>query len=155
MKKRILSLLACGVLAVSSVAGLAACNKGGDAIKLTVWGSAAQQETFKQMAEEFKKANPDKTYEIKIGIGEEDMAYSNVSKDPSAAADVYCYSNDQLMPLLRVGALARIGGTYLDNIKARTRRSRARSHGERRTRKCTAIRTLRTTVTLCSTISRL
>lgn len=127
MKKRILSLLACGVLAVSSVAGLAACNKGGDAIKLTVWGSAAQQETFKQMAEEFKKANPDKTYEIKIGIGEEDMAYSNVSKDPSAAADVYCYSNDQLMPLLRVGALARIGGTYLEKIKAENSEDAAKS----------------------------
>ena len=127
MKKRILSLLACGVLAVSSVAGLAACNKGGDAIKLTVWGSAAQQETFKQMAEEFKKANPDKTYEIKIGIGEEDMAYSNVSKDPSAAADVYCYSNDQLIPLLRVGALARIGGTYLEKIKAENSEESAKS----------------------------
>lgn len=116
MKKRFVSLLACGVLTVSAVAGLTAC--GDDSIKLTVWGSAAQQETFTQMAEEFKKANPDKKYDIKIGIGEEDMAYSNVSKDPSAAADVYCYSNDQLVPLLRVGALARIGGNYLDNIKA-------------------------------------
>lgn len=127
MKKRIVALLACGVLAVSSVAGLAACKKDGDAINLTVWGSAAQQETFAQMAEEFKRANPDKKYNIKIGIGEEDMAYSNVSKDPSAAADVYCYSNDQLIPLLRVGALARIGGTYLDNIKAENSEDAAKS----------------------------
>ncbi len=120
MKKRIVSLLACGVLAASAVAGLTACDGGGDgdAIKLTLWGSAAQQETFTKMAEEFKKANPDKKYDIKIGIGEEDMAYSNVSKDPSAAADVYCYSNDQLIPLLSVGALARIGGTNLDKVKA-------------------------------------
>lgn len=117
MKKRIVSLLACGVLAAGAAAGLTACNKDGDKIKLTVWGSAAQQETFTQMVEEFKKANPDKKYDIKVGIGEEDMAYSNVSKDPTAAADVYCYSNDQLIPLLRVGALARIGGNYLENIK--------------------------------------
>lgn len=117
MKKRLVSLLACGVLTAGAVAGLTACG-GKDSIQLTIWGSAAQEETFKQMAEEFKKANPDKNYDIKVGIGEEDMAYSNVSKDPSAAADVYCYSNDQLIPLLRVGALARIGGSYLDTIKA-------------------------------------
>lgn len=118
MKKRIISLLACGVLSASAVFGLAGCGGGDDEIELTIWGSAAQEQTFKDMAEEFKKANPDKKYKIKVGISEEDMAYSNVSKDPSAAADVYCYSNDQLVPLLRVGALARIGGTKLDNIKA-------------------------------------
>lgn len=119
MRKRVICLACCSLLAASAVLGMTACNKGGgDTIKLTVWGSAAQQDTFEKMAEDFKKANPDKKYEIKIGIGEEDMAYSNVSKDPSAAADVYCYSNDQLVPLLRVGALARIGGNYLDRIKA-------------------------------------
>lgn len=117
MKKRILALLACGALAASAVTGMAACTKD-SGIELTVWASAAQQETFTQMAEEFKKANPDKKYNIKIGIGEEDMAFSNVGKDPTAAADVYCYSNDQLYPLLRVGALARVGGSYLDGVKA-------------------------------------
>ena len=117
MKKRILALLACGALAASAVTGMAACTKD-SGIELTVWASAAQQETFTQMAEEFKKANPDKKYNIKIGIGEEDMAFSNVGKDPIAAADVYCYSNDQLYPLLRVGALARVGGSYLDGVKA-------------------------------------
>lgn len=115
--KKALSLLACGVLLAGAMSGLAGCG-GNDAIELTVWGSAAQQETLAQMAEEFKKANPDGKYKIEIGISEEDMAYSNVSKDPSAAADVYCYSNDQLIPLLRVGALARIGGANLENIKA-------------------------------------
>lgn len=117
MKKRILSLLAGTVLAASAIAGFAGCGGNSDAIKLTVWGSAAQTETLTQMAEEFKKANSDKKYDIKIGISEEDMAYSNVNKDPSAAADVYTYSNDQLIPLLRIGALARIGGTYLETVK--------------------------------------
>lgn len=118
MKKRIISMLACGVLAASSVVGLAACGKDAETVELTLWGTATQQETFKQMAEEFKKANPDVNYNIKVGIGEEDMAFSNVGKDPDAAADVYCYSNDQLVPLLRVGALARLGGSYLENVKS-------------------------------------
>lgn len=118
MKKRIASLLACGVLSIGAVMGVTGCGDKGETVQLTVWGPAAQQATLAQMAEEFKKANPDTNYDIKIGVSEEDMAYSNVGKDPSAAADVYCYSNDQLIPLLRVGALARIGGTNLDALKA-------------------------------------
>ena len=114
MKKRLISLLACGVLTASAVAGLAGCSND----SLTVWGSAAQQETLKAMVEEFKSANPDFKYDIKVGICEEEWAYSNVSKDPSAAADVYAYSNDQLIPLLRVGALAKLGGQFLKDVKA-------------------------------------
>ena len=115
MKKRIVSMLICGALAASSVAGLTACgNKG---LELTVWGSAAQQETLKQMVVKFEEANPETKYNIKVGICEEDMAVSNIAPDPSAAADVFCYSNDQLIPLLRVGALAKLGGIFLDNVK--------------------------------------
>ena len=115
MKKRIVPMLICGALAASSVAGLTACgNKG---LELTVWGSAAQQETLKQMVVKFEEANPETKYNIKVGICEEDMAVSNIAPDPSAAADVFCYSNDQLVPLLRVGALAKLGGIFLDNVK--------------------------------------
>lgn len=115
MKKRIVSMLICGALAASSVAGLTACgNKG---LELTVWGSAAQQETLKQMVAKFEEANSETKYNIKVGICEEDMAVSNIAPDPSAAADVFCYSNDQLVPLLRGGALAKLGGIFLDNVK--------------------------------------
>ncbi len=116
MKKRIVSMLICGALAASSVAGLTACGNNG--LELTVWGSAAQQETLKQMVAKFEEANPETKYNIKVGICEEDMAVSNIAPDPSAAADVFCYSNDQLVPLLRVGALAKLGGIFLDNVKA-------------------------------------
>ncbi|MDE7158483.1 MAG: extracellular solute-binding protein, partial [Clostridiales bacterium] len=115
MKKRIVSLLACGVLAASAVMGFAACDSG---LKLTVWGSAAQQDTLKEMVKAFEEANPEQKYNIKVGVVEEDMAYSNVSKDPDAAADVYAYSNDQLINLLRVGALAKLGGSFLSDVKA-------------------------------------
>ncbi len=115
MKKRIVPMLICGALAASSVAGLTAC--GNKVLELTVWGSAAQQETLKQMVVKFEEANPETKYNIKVGICEEDMAVSNIAPDPSAAADVFCYSNDQLIPLLRVGALAKLGGIFLDNVK--------------------------------------
>ncbi len=121
MKKQITSFVICGLLSFGALACAAGCGGTGgkgDTIKLTVWGSAAQETTFKEMVEEFKKANPDKNYDITVGIGEEDMAYSNVSKDTSAAADVFCYANDQLIPLLRSGTLARIGGENLEFIKS-------------------------------------
>ena len=127
MKKRILSLVACGVLAAGTVAGTVGCGGKGETVSLTVWGPAAQQTTLAAMVEEFKAANTDKNYDISIGIGEEDMAYSNVGKDASAAADVYCYSNDQLIPLLRTGALARIGGANLDAVKANNSESSVKS----------------------------
>jgi len=118
MKKRIISLFACGALALGALAGTVGCGGKTNAIKLTVWGSEAQQTTLSQMAEKFKQANPDREYEITVGVCGEGDAYMNVSKDPSAAADVYGYSNDQLVNLIRCGAVAQIGGNNLEKIKA-------------------------------------
>ncbi len=117
VKKRLMALLVCGALMAGSVAGLAGCKKD-DSIKLTVWGSASQQETLKQMVEDFKAANPDTKYNITVGLGEEEFAYENVQRDPEAAADVFSYPSDQLIPLLRIGALARLGGDNLAQVKA-------------------------------------
>ena len=114
-KKRLASLIVGGALLAGSVAGFTAC--GGNKT-LTVWGSAAHQDTLKEMVAAYKEANPDLQYDIKVGICEEEWAYSNVSKDPSAAADVYAYSNDQLIPLIRVGGLAELGGKFLETVKS-------------------------------------
>lgn len=116
MKKRFVSLLACGVLAAGAAVGFAGCGDDG-AIKLTLWGPEAQQSTLTQMVEKFKEANPDAKYKIKVGVCGEDMAFSKIGTDPSAGPDVFAYSNDQLVPLLRSGALAQIGGSYLTKIQ--------------------------------------
>lgn len=107
MKKRILSLLACGVLAVGSAAGFAGCKKDGG-LKLTVWGPKAQQATIRQMVAAFEAANPDTKYNITIGVCGENDANAEVKKDPSSAADVYAYSNDQIASLVSYGGLAEI-----------------------------------------------
>lgn len=106
MKKRFVSLLACGVLTVSAVAGLTACGDSG--LKLTVWGPQAQQETLKQMVAKFEEANPETKYDITIGVCGENNALAEVKKAPSSAADVYAYSNDQIASLVSNG-LAEIG----------------------------------------------
>ncbi len=116
MMKKTISLLVCGAMLAGAIGAMTGCGDKG--LELEVWGSAAQQETLKIMVEEFKKANPETKYNIKVGIGEEDMAFSKVSQDADAAADVYCYSNDQLIPLLRSDALAELGGIFLESVKA-------------------------------------
>lgn len=118
MRKRIISLLACGVIAAAGIAGAAGCdNGGGKSNKLTVWGPSEQQATLKTMVEEFKKANPDVKATIDVGVCAEGDANANVSKDPSAAADVYAFANDQIVNLVRVGALAEIGGSFKTAIE--------------------------------------
>lgn len=118
MRKRIISLLACGVIAAAGIAGAAGCDNGGKSNKLTVWGPTEQQATLKTMVEEFKKANPDVTATIDVGVCSEGDANANVSKDPSAAADVYAFANDQIVNLVRAGGLAEIRGSYKTDIEA-------------------------------------
>ena len=87
MRKRFIALIACGALA--------ACGGGGDAIKLTLWGPEAQQNSLKQMVEEFKKQNSDKNYKITVTPVSEGDAFSVMSSDPTIGADVFAFAADQ------------------------------------------------------------
>lgn len=118
MKKRMSSILLGAALTFGTIGGTVGCGGGAAKISLTIWGPEAQQGTLTEMAKAFKEANPENSYDIKIGVCGEGDAYMNVSKDPSAAADVYAYSNDQLINLMRCGAVAQVGGSYLETVKA-------------------------------------
>ncbi len=104
MKKRVISLLACGALAVGATAGLTACGDKG----ITIWGPAEQQQMLKEMVASFLEENPDFKYEINLGVVSEADAYANLSKDVAASADVFAFANDQLMNLKTIGGLARL-----------------------------------------------
>ncbi len=118
-KRRIVTLLAI-VAAVALIAGCLAafvgCTKDNGSI--TVWGPQEQQEMLKTMVAKFKEANPDVKLEIKVGVCSEADAKTNVTKDPSAAADVFAFANDQLVEFLRVGALAEVGGQFKEDVIA-------------------------------------
>lgn len=114
MKKRIISLLACGVVAAGATVGMTACK--GDR-GLTVWAPQTQQTLVKELVEEFKTANPDIKLKINVGVCGESEAYANLSKDGEAGADVYGFANDQLMNLKKAGVIARIGNTVVENLK--------------------------------------
>lgn len=114
-KKRILSLLACGVMAAGATLGLAACKK--DDNTLTVWAPQNQQTLVKGLVEDFLKENPDFGLDVKFGVCGEDNAFATVSKDVQASADVYGFANDQLMNLRKTGGLSPLSDKSVEEIK--------------------------------------
>jgi len=129
MKKRLIALALGTIMTVGGLA-VAGCGSGstgggstggsgsGETIELTLWGASNQQTMLKEMVEEFKKENSDKTYDITIDVVGESDAYSKLKTDVTQGADVYAFANDQLVNLKKIGAVARIGGTYETEVKA-------------------------------------
>ena len=134
MKKIVALLLAC-MMIVGLFAGCgekpATGNEGTsggetakpEAITLKVWGPSedqANENSFLQTAcKQFAEANKDKwTITFEFGVCSEGDAGTNVTQDPSAAADVYMFANDQLGTLIQAGAIAKLGGAALEQVKA-------------------------------------
>lgn len=70
------------------------------------------------MCEAFDEAHPEWDITFEYGVCSEGDAKDTVTKDVAAAADVYMYANDQIPTLVDSGALARLGGSTVDEIKA-------------------------------------
>ena len=124
MKKiiTILALLAlvCGVVFAGGddekSSTLAASS--GERITLTVWGSQEDQAMLKEMCNAYAAANPDKSYKFLYGVQSESDAADKVLNDPESGPDVFAFASDQINKLIQAGALARVGGAILDNLKA-------------------------------------
>ena len=87
-------------------------------ITLTVWGSQEDQAMLKEMCAAYAAANPDKNYKFLFGVQSESDAADKVLNDPESGPDVFAFASDQINKLIQAGALARIGGAILDDIKA-------------------------------------
>ncbi len=105
---------------------LTGCSKkGGEGeikkVTLTVWGPQEDQPDAEgwlpTMCDTFNDAHPEWDITFKYGVCSEGDAGKNVSADPSGAADVYFYANDQLGTLLQANAISRLGGATLEQIK--------------------------------------
>ncbi len=137
--KKIIALL----LAVVMVLGLAACgsstaeetkapaannetqapeNAAPEAITLKVWGPNEDQATADSFLQTacalFAEAHPEWDITFVFEVCAEGDAGGMVTKDPSAAADVFMYANDQLGALLEANAIARLGGAVEEQVKA-------------------------------------
>ncbi len=90
---------------------LSACSRGKDTaevVELKVWGAQEDQAMLKTMTENFQKANPDKTYRFTFGVVGEKDTQTKLMEDPSAAADVFAFPDDQLGDLVSAGVLYEI-----------------------------------------------
>ena len=138
--KKIIAML----LALVMVLGLAACGAsepaateapktetpapaateaaGPEAITLKVWAPQEDQvdanSWLMQVQKNFEAAHPEYAITWDNGVCSEGDAANLVTADPAAAADVYMFANDQLGTLIQAGALAKLGGSYLEQVQA-------------------------------------
>ncbi len=119
MKKLIAMLLA-----VAMVMGLGVMTAAADDVTeltLKVWAPQEDQANadswLQQMEAKFEEAHPEYKITWINEVCGEDKAKDEVSKDPAAAADVYMFANDQLGDLLACQGIARLGGSYLEQVQ--------------------------------------
>jgi len=99
--KKVLAL----VLALCMGLSLCSCAVA-EEVSLRVWvGDNADLEWINGVIENFKAANPDKTYNIEVGVQGEGDCSKVVLNDPEAAADVFTFADDQFNSLYNAGAL--------------------------------------------------
>ncbi len=83
-----------------------ATEEGNTSTPLRVWvGDNADVAWMEQVVRDFSAANPDKQYEIQIGVQNEGDASKVILADVESAADVFTFADDQLNSLLIGGAL--------------------------------------------------
>ena len=123
-----LGLVACGgaetteTQAPAAAETQAAADAAPEAITLKIWAPQVDQETEESwlpvMLAKFEEAHPEYVITWDVGVCGEGDAAGIVKNDPAAAADVYFYANDQMGTLIEAGALAKLGGSYLEGVKA-------------------------------------
>ena len=133
MKKLIALLMAClmvvGLFAACAPAGNNSTtgtegNKPAEPteITLTVWGPSEDQAEgnnyLQTICNKFAEAHPEYKITWKFGVCSEGDAGTKVTQDPSTAADVYMFANDQLGTLIQANAIAKLGGAQLEQVKA-------------------------------------
>ena len=125
MKKIIAMLVAC-MLIVGLFAGCGptapSTNNGPEKITLTVWGPSEDQvegnNYLQTICAKFAEAHPEYEITWKFGVCSEGDAGTKVTQDPSTAADVYMFANDQLGALMQANAIAKLGGDQLAQVNA-------------------------------------
>ena len=119
--KKIIALILALIMALS----LVACGEKPaetETITLKVWAPQEDQvdenSWLIQVEKKFEEAHPEYKITWDNGVCSEGDAKQLITADPSAAADVYMYANDHLGGLIQSGAIAKLGGAYLDQVKA-------------------------------------
>lgn len=138
MKKKVLAMLLATTMVATAFAGCGSKEEtsgeatttetdaaGEEAITatITVWGPQEDQSEdngnwLKTECEAFAAEHPEWNLTFEYGVCSEGDAKTNVGTDPTAAADVYMFANDQIPDLLAANGIAELGGTTVDQIKS-------------------------------------
>ena len=120
-----LGLVACGgstteETKAAAAETTAAAEAAPEAITLKVWAPQEDQvdesSWLIQVEKMFEEAHPEYIITWDNGVCAEGDAKTMVTADPAAAADVYMFANDQLGDLVNAGAVAKLGGSYLEQV---------------------------------------
>lgn len=89
-------------------------------VTLTMWGAEEDQELLREISDNFIKeyGNYGGKITINLGVQSESEAKDTVLTDPTAAADVYAFADDQLNELVQAGALQEVQ-LNADDVKSR------------------------------------
>ena len=91
-----------------------------EAITLKVWAPQEDQvddsSWLIQVEKAFAEAHPEYIITWDNGVCAEGDAKTLITADPAAGADVYMYANDHLGGLIQAGAVAELGGPYLEQV---------------------------------------
>lgn len=78
-------------------------------VSLRIWGAEEDQKMLQGMIDTFKAKYADYgNFDIQLGVESESTAKDTVLTDIEAAADVYAFASDQLVDLVKAGALQSI-----------------------------------------------
>ncbi|MBQ2099515.1 MAG: hypothetical protein II477_00425 [Lachnospiraceae bacterium] len=83
-----------------------------DTVQLTIWASEMDQEFTQTLLDQFKAKYPSVKFDFQLGIQSEAGAKDAVMADPTAAADVYAFADDQLIELINVKGLTEVSTAY-------------------------------------------
>jgi len=126
MKLRTISIVAAAAMALS----LGACSSSNDNtssggttdVTLSVWAPAEDQATdqswLQTQEKAFEAAHPEYKMTWNNSIVSESDAGKTVQQDPTAAADVYMFANDQLGTLIQANAVGVLPPDSADQVKS-------------------------------------
>ncbi len=131
MKKKVLAVVLASAMVATAFAGCgdkkeATGENGGttsgetEAVTLTVWSPQEDQDKgwLQKECDAFNEAHPEWDITFEYGVCSEGDAGNTISADPTAAADVFMYANDQIPNLVANNALAEFGGDALSQIQS-------------------------------------
>lgn len=127
--KKMLSIILSAAMITTTLIGCGSTAKkevSGDEITLKVWSPQEDQKPSDKypqgivpyLCDEFSKQHPEWKIKFEYGVCSEGEAATTALKDLDSAADVFMYSNDEIPKFVEAGAIAKLGGKNLEDVKA-------------------------------------